>query len=285
MGNRKYHKAVHKKKPQSAPLIDQSVEAAASAISIEELGLSPSTVQLLLKNNFKTAADLVKKTEKDMYRVQTLNKKILTEIVTALSKRGLKLLDSPQTEQQKRKEPIKPIQKGGSEVKENKQQDNKSAAMPKNKASDRPQPKAEEKPQIKTPLPPEEWRKVQRGNKWGFFDGVKTVIPPMYDEVFHFKEGLACVELDEKCGYIDTQNNLVIPCEYETAFSFSEGYAVVVKSGLCGYIDKNNNVVVDFQFDAATPFENGKARVKKDGRWGILEKDGNVKWNTKHTLN
>ena len=86
------------------------------------------------------------------------------------------------------------------------------------------------------------------------------------------------MELDEKCGYIDPENNVVIPFEYETAMSFSEGYASVVKGGKCGYIDKNNEVVIPFVYDAATPFEGGEAKVKKDGRWGTIFPDGTVKW-------
>ena len=60
----------------------------------------------------------------------------------------------------------------------------------------------------------------------GFYDGQKNVIPPVYDEVFSFKEGLALVELDEKCGFIDSENNVVIPFDYEAGLSFSEGFAM-----------------------------------------------------------
>lgn len=137
----------------------------------------------------------------------------------------------------------------------------------------------EERPKKLTePLPVPEWRKIQKSGKWGFYDGFKTVIPAMYDEVFFFKEGLAAVELDEKCGYIDAANNVVIPFEYETAMSFSEGLASVVKGGKCGYINKDNEVVIPFIYDAATPFEGGEGKVKKDGRWGTIFPDGSVKW-------
>ena len=89
---------------------------------------------------------------------------------------------------------------------------------------------------------------------------------------------LAAAELDEKCGYINPENEVVIPFDYETAMSFSEGYASVVKGGKCGYINKDNEVVIPFVYDAATPFEGGEAKVKKDGRWGTILPDGSVKW-------
>ena len=48
-------------------------------LSLEDLGISESTCELLSKNRILTAADLVKRTEKDMYKVQGHNKKILCE--------------------------------------------------------------------------------------------------------------------------------------------------------------------------------------------------------------
>ncbi|MCQ2603059.1 MAG: WG repeat-containing protein, partial [Clostridia bacterium] len=116
------------------------------------------------------------------------------------------------------------------------------------------QMKSEPVEKLTEPLPVEKWRKIQKNGKWGFYDGFKTVIPSMYDEVFSFKEGLASVELDEKCGYIDSENNIVIPFDYETAMSFSEGYAAVCKTVKFGYINKQGEVVIPFEYDAATPF-------------------------------
>ena len=91
-------------------------------------------------------------------------------------------------------------------------------------------------------------------------------------------EGVAAVENEEKCGYIDPTGEVVIPLMYETAMSFSEGLASVVSGGKCGYINKQNEVVIPFVYDAATPFEGGEAKVKKDGRWGTLFPDGTVRW-------
>lgn len=59
------------------------------AKSITELGISETTCALLEKNRIQTAADLVKRTEKDMYKVQGLNKKILFEVKDALKANGM----------------------------------------------------------------------------------------------------------------------------------------------------------------------------------------------------
>lgn len=111
--------------------------------------------------------------------------------------------------------------------------------------------------------------KFQRGGKWGFKDkNGKEVIPPIYDEVFNFKEDVACVERKELFGYITRDNEMIIPYKYEWASSFSEGLACVGDDSKCGYINKQGEVVIPFIFDAGTPFVGGVAQVKQNGRWG-----------------
>ncbi|HKL93809.1 MAG TPA: WG repeat-containing protein, partial [Clostridia bacterium] len=257
-----------------------ALDPQAMKISIADLALSELTTALLEKNNIKNAAELCMRTEKDMYKIQTLNKRVLMEIVNALKKHGLtfKALDAEPAKATTRIDQnngIKPEKDTTKIVKETAKSDGKqmsrtgkvakntnaefenndiSSLYPASKVdflstragsqSKVEQLKRVKEPIITSPLAVEEWRKIQRGNKWGFFDGIKTVINPMYDEVFHFKEGLACVELNEKCGYIDSKNNVVIPIEYETAFSFSENLAVVIIGGKCGYINHENELVI-----------------------------------------
>ena len=113
--------------------------------------------------------------------------------------------------------------------------------------------------------------KFQRGGKWGFKNkqGME-VIPPIYDEVFNFKEDFACVERKQLFGYINRQNELVIPYKYVCASSFSEGYACVSDEEKCGYINKEGEVVVPFKYEAGTAVKDGLAHVKLDGKWGTL---------------
>ncbi len=115
--------------------------------------------------------------------------------------------------------------------------------------------------------------KFYKHGKWGYKNEAgKVVIEPTYTEAFNFKEGLACVELNERCGFINKQGEVVIPIEYDTACSFSEGLASVTKDDKCGYIDKDGNIVFDFIYQAATSFENNIALVKKDGKWGYMDR-------------
>lgn len=302
-------------------------------LTLADLGLSEATAKLLSDNGITTAAGLVVRSEKDMYKVQGLNKRMLSEVTVALKAHGMGLYVD-QTEQEADKADRKPVDEQPAQAKDGrpssakaqtKEQSNPQGAKDKRpsdaknpqkqgakqdkravKEGGEPQkPKQERrsdergsrfgladrrgdsqkqaaKParqeKITEPLPLELWHKVLKGGKWGFTDGIKTVIPPMYDEVFMFKEGLASVEIDGKCGYIDSENNVVIPLDYDLAMSFSEGLAMVAKGEKCGYIDKNNVVVIDFMYDAASPFENGEAKVKKDGKWATITPDGTLTW-------
>lgn len=61
--------------------------------------------------------------------------------------------------------------------------------------------------------------------------------------------------------------------------SFSEGLASVQIGDKCGYIDKQNVLVIPCVYDACTQFENGRAKVKQDGSWGTIDKEGKTVWN------
>ena len=235
------------------------------SMPVSALGVSEELVGFLSVNGISTAGDLISRTERDMFKVQGFNKKMLLALKRGLEKEGMAFYADA------------PAQNAAPQSREKERADRRGGERDRDRK--RPQKEREERPKKLTePLPVPEWRKIQKSGKWGFYDGFKTVIPAMYDEVFFFKDGLAAVELEEKCGYINPENEVVIPFEYETAMSFSEGFASVVKGGKCGYIDKNNEVVIPFVYDAATPFEGGEAKVKKDGRWGTIFPDGTVKW-------
>ena len=235
------------------------------SITLENMGVSVKTAELLAKNKINTAGDIVIRTERDMFKVQGFNKKMLFELKDALKAMGMEFRP--------------PVPKAPKQVQEQKSEKvDKVDAKPQKGKQDKNGTSQEKQAKLTEPLPVEEWRKVQKGGKWGFHDGMKTVIEPSYDEVFCFRDGLASVELDEKCGYINPQGEVVITFEYETAMSFSEGLAAVAKRDKFGYIDKEDTLVIPFEYDAATAFENGEAKVKKDGKWGTISTDGTVKW-------
>ncbi len=301
MANKKFY---YNKNRGSKPKTDDSAiqkqiaqySAEQLDMSLESLGLSDTTRDLLAKNRIAKACDLVKRTEKDMYKVQGLNKKVLFEVKDALKANGMALRQetekSAKPADKDKKQPEAAVAQG-TEKKEKRaskfglvdrqeapknQQQNAQKQAQKQQNNQKKNSKPQKPEKLVEPLLPGEWRKVLKGGKWGYSNGFKIVIPTVYDEIFAFKEGLASVEIDEKCGYIDEENNVVIPLDYDTAMSFSEGLAMVVKGDKCGYINKNNEVVIPFEFDAATPFEGGEAKIKKDGKWGTISTNGTIVW-------
>lgn len=321
MANKKRYYNNRSKKQNQESVIEQTAKFSQEQLSLstEDLGISEATRELLAKNRILTAADLVKRTEKDMYKVQGLNKKILFEVKDALKAKDMSLrpeppkpktdnvqnAKTPQNVQKEQSADVNGDQKRKNDKKQNSQKSEKldrctnddtnakaertSKFGLSDRASSKPQnkqnqtvkqndKKSQKSEKLTEPLKQGQWRKVLKGGKWGYSDGFKIVIPTMYDEIFAFKEGLASFEIDEKCGYIDEQNNVVIPPDYDTAMSFSEGLAMVCRGEKCGYINKNNEVVIPFEFDAATPFENGEAKVKKDGKWGTITTEGKITW-------
>ncbi len=124
-------------------------------------------------------------------------------------------------------------------------------------------------------------------------NAIQVVVEPTmeYFIVEGFSEGLAAVEDDGKCGFIDETGSLVIPLIYDAdRFSyFSEGLALVYKGGhyipasqrireggKCGFIDKTGKVVVPLEYDYATPFSEGVAIVEKDAKQYIIDTGGNI---------
>lgn len=273
-GNNKNKKKFYSKnKPQiNKPEEPLYFEASLLQIKIEDLSLRVETITLLKNNRINVTADLCRRTEHDMYKIQTLNKRILAEIKDALDEHGLYF--KPVEEKIIVKTPAE------EKVIQVEKKSKFATGAAKDTIINVEDVQKEEKKDTKVtePLKSDQWRKIQKGGKWGFYDGFKTVIPCMYDEAYGFSEGLCSVELDEKCGYIDENNNIVIDLKYELAMSFYEGLAVVSLNGKVGFIDHKGNEVIPFIYEAATHFEDGEAKVKKDGKWGTIDKENNVVW-------
>lgn len=246
----------HRKKKFRSDNYEPQADAQTQAISVNELELTDRTKDTLLKGRITTLGDILRRTEREMYRCQNFNKKNLEDVKRMLNARNLSF------------KPDIIVNQSSHSV-------NKADH---NRQNDRPQRQQEEFQKPNGPGEPEEWIKYSVNNKFGFKDLTGNVrIQPVYDEIFRFKEGYACFEQQGDFGYIDKEGNVVIKPQFECAMSFSEGLASVTKDGKCGYIDKEGNLVIEYRFDTATAFENGTARVKLDGNWNVIDKQGNLK--------
>jgi len=107
--------------------------------------------------------------------------------------------------------------------------------------------------------------------KYGFIDRSGTyVIPPVFDRVSSFREGLAYAERDGKAGYINRQGETVIPFSFPVTHGdhigfdprFFNGLAVARgPSGTLGYIDTSGNFIIEPLYYSATPFSSDAAWV------------------------
>ncbi len=84
--------------------------------------------------------------------------------------------------------------------------------------------------------------------------------------------------LDKKCGYINSNGDIVIKPQFERASNFTDnGLAKVKKKGKYGYINIYGTMMIEPQFDNAWSFlENGLAKVKIDDSYGYINYKGNI---------
>lgn len=219
---------------------------------VTELNLHEKTLNALTVGGVKTVGAIISRREREMYKIQNFGKKNLEDVKRAILALGLAF--RPEVEE------VQNTQKTGVEQREKQPQKKQRATEP---------------------GAPEEWTKFSKNGKWGIKNLMgKEEIPATYDEIFLFKEGLACYEKEGLFGYLNPKNEVVIEPQFECAMSFSEGLASVTKDGKCGYINTSAEVVIPYLYDAGTAFKDGVARVKLDGKWGKITTDQSqeVKW-------
>lgn len=152
----------------------------------------------------------------------------------------------------------------------------------------------------------EGFARVRKNNKmddsWGIIDkNGREIVPPKYDGVSDFSEGLAAVSRRDKLsqpdennyihiesylkGFVDTTGKVVVPLKYNYVRDFKGGLAKVgnydggknengERTGKFGFIDKTGKEIVPLIYDEVEDFDNGLARVKKDGKYGFVDKTG-----------
>lgn len=157
--------------------------------------------------------------------------------------------------------------------------------------------------------------RIKKDNKFGLISREgNIVVPPVYDALGDFHEGLALAANEDKYGFINIKADTIIPFNYnfsQTALKesfFKNGYAKVYQKGKTGLIDslgnrifpaifddlgyfsgtlipvsKNNkwgyadrkvNLVIPYNFESAENFVNGFALVKRNGKFGMIDSSG-----------
>lgn len=105
------------------------------------------------------------------------------------------------------------------------------------------------------------------------------VVPPKYDYVWGFQEGLSIVMQNKKCGFIDNTGKEVIQLKYDAAFSFAgkSTIAPVMQNGKWGFVDKTAKEVTPLKYDRTSELVLGAGDlfgVIQNGKWGFIDQTG-----------
>lgn len=113
-------------------------------------------------------------------------------------------------------------------------------------------------------------------DRYGFIDMYGNMVAwPQFDNVEHFMEGCARVEVDGKYGFIDRKGKYMVRPMYDNAQNyFADGYAWIESDERYGFMDSTGRPVTGLVFDDAKNFEHGMAPVSINGRWGVINTDG-----------
>ena len=95
-----------------------------------------------------------------------------------------------------------------------------------------------------------------------------------YNAVSNFYAGLAKVQFNDKCGFVNEQGVEVISPKYDLVWDFNDGLAIVPLNGKLGFVDKTGKEVVPVKYDWVGDFHGGLAKVQLNGKCGFVNKIG-----------
>lgn len=131
---------------------------------------------------------------------------------------------------------------------------------------------------------------IEKDGKAGFIDLTgKVVIPPQFDEVHGFSEGVALVMRNHKKFFIDQSGRILFEARFDIVNNFSEGVAavnigetrvahigIIDKPGKWGYIDKSGKLVIALKYTHAESFSEGLAAIKDGDRGAFIDHTGKI---------
>ncbi len=115
--------------------------------------------------------------------------------------------------------------------------------------------------------------------KFGLLHKAKEIIPPTYEDMKPFSEGMIPVKKDGKWGYINAQNEVLIPFDFEEVNSFNSifisrsneyYYTSAKKDGKWGLIDKKGVFLLQPAYDEFKFVYKHKVLARKENHWGTL---------------
>lgn len=114
---------------------------------------------------------------------------------------------------------------------------------------------------------------VRVGHKWGYINlSGERISRFVYDNAWSFRQGLALVFKSEKYGFVGLDGKVAISLKFDFAYSFTpEGVACVSLDYKYGYINQRGRWWERPIYDYAQSFRDGKAAVELRGREFFIE--------------
>lgn len=295
MGNNYHYHAKQQKKKKS--FLDESYvppyDKALLGQSIDILKLSDIVKEKLIKGNINTIYDVVRRCEKDFYRIPTFDKRNLGELKSALNNKRLRLKpmeDAPQKDKSENQKPktvkaegsTQPTPKKGDKPQKNVGSTQKATKQENN----RNHPKANDKNQSKqngrvndTKQAPKQGKfdkKVREEITEARTKEEREKLRPKKEAVVHPQDKFIKINKNGKWGFATRDGKEVIAPEYDEVFIFHEDLCCVESADKFGFINREGEVVVPIMYDCALSFSEGYACVFKGEHCGYIDTENNV---------
>lgn len=276
--SRKFKKNDFKKKNNKKPQYIPNYAPELMSKSVEEVGLSEQTRDILLNAGIVNLGNICSRTVKEMYGVQFFGKKQLKELSVILKKFGVDFrpdasrvtaVSQDSNQKNKEKEKSKPNKESVKEMAEasgkekynanekptitqvannNETKDNKSRQ--KSKENVQKKKAKEEKFDIHDIFPREP-----------FVPSPSIEAKP--DSFIKFQRG-------SKWGFKDKNGKELIPPIYDEVFNFKGDYACVERKQMFGFINRENELIIPYKYDWASSFSEGYACVGNESKCGYI---------------
>jgi len=112
--------------------------------------------------------------------------------------------------------------------------------------------------------------------KWGLKNKRdEELLPPTYDFIGKFENGVAKVFKDGKMGLINEKGQIVMPPTYDYIFDFDKNNrAVVLSEFKHGIINEKGSEIIPPMYNIIQKIEGENYLVLRDTLWGVVNKNG-----------
>ena len=127
----------------------------------------------------------------------------------------------------------------------------------------------------------EGFARVILNNKCNFINTNNQLLSDTwFDKCGDFYDGFARVRLNDKYNLINTNGQLISNTWFDYCFNFSEGFAIVKLNNKYNFINTNGQLISNTWFDSCTEFYDGFACVYLNGKYNFINTNGQIISNT-----